>query len=95
MLVFGKGVPDDVGIMCWGVEGGLIPMEMRRRETELVPAMDTTEVVNLFEVTMSDFDADGVEEKTGGTNAEPDVIEREEGEDFNPEFCRESWETDC
>jgi hypothetical protein len=95
MLVFGKGVPDDVGVMCRGVFGRLIPVEMRCCETELVPAMDTAEVINLFEMTVSDFDADCVEEKTGGAYAEPDVIKGEEGEDFNPEFCRESWETDC
>lgn len=70
-------------------------MKVRRGQRELVIAMDTTEVADAeFNDSMYDFDADGMEEKTTRTDPEPDVLEVEVGDNFDPDFCgkiRETW----
>ena len=51
-------------------------MEMRCCKRELVSAVDATEVINaLLNMTMSDFDANGMEEETAGAEMEPYIDE--------------------
>lgn len=49
---------------------------MRGCKRELVSAVDAAEVINaLLNMTMSDFDANGMEEETTGTEMEPYIDE--------------------
>jgi len=68
--------PSDGIHVSWMICRGFIPVEMRCCKRELVSAVDATEVINaLLNMTMSDFDANGMEEETAGAEMEPYIDE--------------------
>ena len=65
-------------------------MKMGSRKGKRVPAMNTAKVTDSrSEVEMNYFDANGVEEKTAGTDVEPYLFQVQLGDDFDPDLCRE------
>lgn len=61
---------------------------MRSCKIQLVTTVDTAEIIDTgSDNPMSDFSADSMEEETTGTNIEPNIVEVEIGDDFDPEFC--------
>jgi len=65
-------------------------MEVGCCEGERVPAMNAAKVINSSsDVEMDYLDADCVEEETTWTDVQPDVLEVELGDDFDPDLSRE------